>query len=121
MSASQQVAGASSVLGLLLAMVALFTAALSGTLQSELTREGGPHPGAWRRIMGLALALAAVSVASLASLVSTVRAVIDAHGTSAWEPAFWVFLLVYLLLVPLCIWQVSIAAGAFRLRPRQPR
>jgi drug/metabolite transporter (DMT)-like permease len=117
MGASQQVTDASSVLGLLLAIVALFTAALSGTLQAEVTREGGPHRGAWRRIMGLALALAAVSVASLASLVPIVRAVIDAHGTSAWEPAFWVFLLVYLLLVPLGIWQIGIALGAFRLRP----
>jgi cation transporter-like permease len=118
MSASQQVAEASSVLGLLLAIVALFTATLSSTLQSERTREGGPHRGVWRRIMGLALALAAVSVASLAALVSTVRVVIGAHGTSGWEPAFWVFLLVYLLLVPLCIWQFGIALGAFRLRPR---
>jgi hypothetical protein len=115
MSASQQVADASSVLGLLLAIIALFTAALSSTVQSEKTRQGGAHPGAWRRLFALSVALAIVSVASLVSLISLVRLVIDTYGTHSWEPAFWVFLLVYLLLVPLCIWQVSIAVGAFRL------
>jgi len=119
MSASQQVADASSVLGLLLAIVALFTVALSSTLQSESTRQGGPHRGAWRRIMGLALALAVISAATLASLTAVVRVVLDAHGTSAWQPAFWVFLLVYLLLLPLCAWQVVIAVGALRMRPKR--
>ena len=116
MSASQQVTDASTELGLLLAIISLFTVALSGTLQSELTREGGAHQDAWRRIMALSVALAAVSVASLASLLPLARVVIDTHGTRSWEPAFWVFLLVYLLLVPLCIWQACIAIGAFRLR-----
>ena len=117
MSTSQQVTDASTELGLLLAIIALFTAALSSTLQSENTRENGPHPKAWRRIMALSVALAVVSVASLASLLSLVQLVIDSHGTRSWEPSFWVFLLVYLLLVPLCIWQVCIAIGAFRLKP----
>ena len=62
------------------------------------------------------MSLAVVSVASLVSLLSLVRLVIDSHGTRSWEPAFWVFLLVYVLLIPLCIWQISIAIGAFRLR-----
>jgi hypothetical protein len=116
MTASQQVADASAELGLLLAIIALFTAALSSTLQSEQTRVGGAHQGARRRIVTLSVALAIVSVTSLASLLSLVRVVIDTHGTRSWEPAFWVFLLVYLLLVPLCIWQVCIAVGASRLR-----
>ena len=116
MSTSHQVTDASTELGLLLAIIALFTASLSSTLQSEMTRQGGAHQGAWRRIIALSGALAAVSVASLASLLSLVRVVIDSHGTRSWEPAFWVFLLVYLLLVPLCIWQVCIAIGAFRLK-----
>jgi cation transporter-like permease len=117
MSASAQVTDASTELGLLLAIVALFTAALSTTLQSENTREKGPHPNAWRRIMALSVALAIVSIASIVSLLSLVRLVIDSHGTRSWEPAFWVFLLVYLLLVPLCIWQIFIAIGAFRIKP----
>jgi drug/metabolite transporter (DMT)-like permease len=115
-STSQQVTDASTQLGLLLAIIALFTAALSSTLQSENTRQGGAHPKAWRRIMTLSVSLAVVSVASLVSLLSLVRLVIDSHGTRSWEPAFWVFLLVYVLLIPLCIWQISIAIGAFRLR-----
>ena len=115
MSTSQQVTDAATELGLLLAIIALFTGALSSTLQSESTRQGGAHKGARRRIMGLSIALALVSIASILSLLSLVRLVIDSHGTRAWEPAFWVFLLVYLLLIPLCIWQVIIAFGASRL------
>lgn len=114
MTTSQQVSDASTELGLLLAIVALFTAALSSTLQSEMTRETGAHQGARRRIMAMSAALATVSAASLTSLLSLVRAISEAYGTRSWEPAFWVFLLVYLLLVPLCVWQVSICVGAFR-------
>jgi len=116
MSASEQVTDASTELGILLAIVAQFTGGLSSTLQSERTRVGGPHAKAWRRIMGLSVALAVVSVASLVSLLSLVRLVIDSHGTKSWESAFWVFLLVYLLLIPLFIWQASIAIGAFRIK-----
>lgn len=109
-------ADASTELGPLLAIIALFTAALSSTLQSEATREGGAHPGARKRIMALSVALAIVSVVSFVTLLSLVRVVIDTHGTGSWEPAFWVFLLVYLLLVPLGIWQFCIAVGACRLK-----
>ena len=116
MSASQQVTDAATELGLLLAIIALFTGALSNTLQSEKTRDPGPHEGAWLRIMALSIALAIVSIASLLSLLSLVRLVIDSHGTRSWEPAFWVFLLVYLLLIPLFIWQVIIAIGGCRLK-----
>lgn len=117
MSAAQQVTDASTELGLLLAIIALFTGVLSGNLQAEMTREGGAHRGAWRRIMGMSIALALVSAVSIVSLLSLVRVVIDSHGTASWEPAFWVFLLVYVLLFPLCIWQICIAIGAFRLKP----
>jgi hypothetical protein len=116
MSASAQVTDASAELGILLAVIAQFTVGLSSTLQAERTRANGPHPKAWRRIMGLSLALAVVSAVSLISLLSLVRLVIDSHGTSSWEPAFWVFLFVYLLLIPLCIWQVSIAIGALGIK-----
>ena len=66
--------------------------------------------------MALSIALALVSIASFLSLMSLVHLVMESHGTRSWEAAFWVFLLVYLLLIPLCIWQVIIAIGAFRLK-----
>jgi lysylphosphatidylglycerol synthetase-like protein (DUF2156 family) len=116
MSVSQQVADVSAQIGPLLAIIALFTAALSGTVQSEKTRDGGAHKGAKRRIVVLSISLSVVSAVSIISLLSLACAVIDAHGTRSWESAFWVFLLVYLLLIPLCLWQVIIAAGACRLR-----
>jgi len=116
MSVSQQVTDASTQIGPLLAVIALFTAALSGTLQSEKTRDGGANQGAWLRITALAISLALVSAGSIVSLLSLACTVIDTHGTRSWEPAFWVFLLVYLLLLPLCFWQVIIAIGACRLR-----
>lgn len=70
-----------------------------------------------RRTPDMSPKLGIVSVASFASLFSLVRIAIDTHDARSWEPAFWVFPLVYLLLVPLCVWQVSIAVGAFGLRP----
>ena len=115
MSTSQQVTDASGALGLLLAIVALFTSAQASTLQSERARQGGPNNGAKPRIAILSFTLAAVSGASLVSLFPVAWAVVDAIGTRGWEPAFGVFLLVYLLLVPLCVWQVTIAAGALGL------
>ncbi len=116
MSAAQQVTDAATELGVLLAIIELFTGALSAFLQSESARQGGAHKGARRQIIGLSIALALVSIASILSLLSLVRLVIDSHGTRSWEPAFWVFLLVYLLLIPLCIWQIIIAFGACRLK-----
>jgi len=115
MGTSQQVAGASDALGLLLAIVALFTSAQASTLQSERARNGGPNKGAKPRIASLSITLAAVSVASLVSLFPVARAVFDAFGTHGWEPPFGIFFLVYLLLLPLCTWQLTIAVGALHL------
>jgi len=118
MNAAAQVSDAVNVLSLLLVLVTLFTSAQSSTLQSERTRVGGPHLGTWRRVATVSALLAVVSLASLVSLIPAVHLVIRSHGTKGWESTFWVFLLVWVLLVPLCVWQVSIAIGASRLRSR---
>lgn len=115
MSASQQVTYAVGALTLLLTIVALFTLGQATTLQAERTRQHGPDRGALRRIVALSLTLAAVSAASLAVFIPVVRTVVGAIGTPAWEPVFWIFLLAYSLLAPVCAWQLTIAAAAHRL------
>lgn len=115
MSASQQVTYAVGALGLVLAIVALFTLGQASTLQAERTRQHGPHRGAMRRIAALSLTLATVSAASLACFIPVARIVVDAIGTRAWEPKFGVFLLAYILLAPVCAWQLAIAVAALRV------
>lgn len=117
MSAAQQVTYAVGALCLLLAIVTLFTLGQASILQAERTRQDGPHHGAMRRIMALSLTLAAVSVASVACFVPVARIVVDSIGTYAWEPVFGVFLIGYVLFVPVCAWQLAIAIAALRLPP----
>jgi len=115
MSASQQIAYAAGTLLLVLAIVALFTLGQASTLQAERTREQGPQQGALRRIVALSLTLATVSAASLVCFSPVVRTVVDAIGTRAWEPVFWVFLLGYILLALVCAWELAIAVAAHRV------
>ena len=115
MSASQQVTYAIGALGLVLAIVALFTYGQASALQAERTRQDGPHQGAMRRIAALSLTLAAVTAASLACFIPVARIVVDSIGTLAWEPVFGVFLVGYILLAPVCAWQLAIAVAALRL------
>jgi magnesium-transporting ATPase (P-type) len=112
MTVAQQINDAATEIGPLLAVIALFSAALSANLQAEKTRAGGSHRGAKPRIAALSLAMAFVSIVSFISLTSLAHSALKAHGTSSWEPAFWVFLLVYVLLIPLCVWQIITALVA---------
>lgn len=117
MSASQPVTATIGALGLLLAIVALFTLGQASALQSERTRQDDPHQGAKRRIVAVSVTLAIVSAASLACFIPVARVVVDAIGTRAWEPAFWVFFLAYIMLAPLFAWELAIAVAALRLPP----
>ena len=59
--------------------------------------------------------LAAVTAAALASLTPLAVDVVDTLGESSWQPVFGVFLLTYVLLVGLIVWQITLSA---RARPR---
>jgi hypothetical protein len=111
----EQVAQASNLLGLLLALDTLFTTEQARRLSEERTRVGGGRRAALRTILLTCAGLAAVTGAALASLTPLALDVVDTLGESSWQPVFGVFLLTYVLLVGLIVWQITLGA---RARPR---
>lgn len=105
---SDQVADAASLVGLLLALVTLFTSEQSRRLADERSRQGGARPDRLRSVRYACLGLGAVTAGALAFLLPLVVDVIGAVGDDEWEPVLGVFVLTYLLLVALLCWQVAI-------------
>jgi hypothetical protein len=110
-----RVSSASTLLGLLLVLVTLFTSEQARTLEFEEHRPGGAQPGSYRRIALTAGGLALVTFVSLVSLVSLAWDVLRLCCGRSWDSTLAVFLLVWLLLLPLCVWQVSVGRRAWRL------
>ncbi len=108
---ADQVAQAANLLGLLLALVTLFTSEQARRLGDERTREGGAHPERLKSIRYACAGLCAVTIASLTLLGPLALDVVKAIGTKEWEPVLGVFVLAYLLLAALLCWQVVIGAG----------
>jgi hypothetical protein len=111
----EQVAQASNLLGLLLALDTLFTTEQARRLAEERTRVGGARRAALRTAVLTCAGLAAVTAAALASLTPLAVDVLGTLGESSWQPVFGVFLLTYVLLLGLVVWQISLGA---RARPR---
>lgn len=112
---ADQVAQASNLLGLLLALDTLFTTEQARRLAEERTRIGGARRAALRTALVTCIGLAAVTVAALASLTPLALDVVETLGESSWQPVFGVFLLTYVLLVGLVTWQITLT---LRARPR---
>lgn len=112
---NERIGQASGLIGLLPVLVTLFTSEQARALEAERRREGGATPQAKRRIMVISLSLAGVTVAALFALSPLVWDVLGAWGEGEGDPLQIVFALVWLLLVPLTVWQLSIALGARRL------
>jgi hypothetical protein len=111
----EQVAQASNLLGLLLALDTLFTTEQARRLTEERTRIGGARRAVLRTALLTCAGLAAVTAAALASLTPLAVDVVETLGESSWQPVFGVFLLTYVLLVGLIMWQIALTA---RARPR---
>jgi hypothetical protein len=112
---ADQVAQASNLLGLLLALDTLFTTEQARRVAEERTRIGGARRAALRTALVTCVGLAAVTAAALASLTPLALDVVETLGESTWQPVFGVFLLTYVLLVGLVTWQVTLT---LRARPR---
>ncbi|HET6833599.1 MAG TPA: hypothetical protein VFH30_07005 [Acidimicrobiales bacterium] len=113
---AEQVAQASNLLGLLLALDTLFTTEQARRLAEEKTRIGGAKRSALRAAFLTCVGLAAVTLAALASLTPLALDVVETLGESRrWQPVFGVFLLAYVLLVGLVTWQITLT---IRARPR---
>lgn len=111
----QRIGDASGLVGLLLVLVTLFTAEQARSLDAERARLGGASPSARSRILVLSIALVLVTAASFAALIPLAGNVVDTWGTKSWDPVFIVFLLVWLMLIPLGVWQIFIASRAAKL------
>jgi hypothetical protein len=107
-SLGEQVSQAANLLGLLLALVTLFTSEQARRLSEEQEREGGPRRPRLRAIRLSSAGLAFVTAGALVLLAPLVRDVIGAVGDDNWEPVLGVFALTYLLLVALLVWQAVI-------------
>jgi hypothetical protein len=108
-SLAEQVAEAANLVGLMLALVTLFTSEQGRRLADERSRQGGPRPGRLRSVRLVCVALAVVTVGALVALAPLVLDVLRAVGDAAWEPVLAVFVLTYLLLGALLVWQVALA------------
>jgi hypothetical protein len=112
---TERIGQASGLIGLLLALVTLFTSEQSRALDAERRRVGGSTRGARRRIVAICTSLAVLTLAALFALAPLVldvcRALVEGEG----DPLLIVFALVWLLLVPLVVWQLAIVLGAGRL------
>jgi ascorbate-specific PTS system EIIC-type component UlaA len=111
----EQVAQASSLVGLLLALDTLFTTEQARRLAEERTRTGGAKRSVLRATLLTCILLAAVTLAALVSLTPLAIDVLGTLGETDWQPVFGVFLLTYALLVGLVVWQVMLTV---RARPR---
>ena len=108
----EQVAQASNLLGLLLALDTLFTTEQARRLAEERSRIGGAKRSALRNAFLTCVGLAAVTLAALASLTPLALDVVETLGESSWQPVFGVFLLAYVLLVGLVTWQITLTVRA---------
>jgi hypothetical protein len=108
----EQVAQAASLLGLLLALDTLFTTEQARRLAEERRRVGGAKPEALRVVFLTCLGLASVTTAAVASLTPLVVDVVGTLGDPEWQPVFGVFLLTYVLLVALTVWQIALTNRA---------
>jgi hypothetical protein len=113
---TERIGQASSLVGLLLVLITLFTSEQARALDAERRREGGATRGARSRIIAISLSLGMVTAAAVVALFPIVWEVVRAWMGRRGDPLHVVFALVWLLLIPLCGWQVSIALSARRLR-----
>lgn len=121
MTLNERIGALAGLVGLLLALVTLLTANRA-TVLSELRASADPQRRDVRReslfALGLALVTTLVFVAGLPLLVDAVR---DLHPLGDDGPVRSVFVIAWLLLLPLIGWQLSLARDARRFEARIPR
>ncbi len=109
---SEQVAQASSLVGLLLALDALFTLEQARRIDDERTRVGGARRTSLRIVRLASVGLAVITAAAIASLTPLLVDVLMSLGGADWEAVFAVFALTYVLLVGMLVWQISLGVRA---------
>ena len=115
MSVGQTVASSQDSLNLFLVLVTIFTSLQATNLDGELSRTGGPSRCRVVQVGFTAFALAACDIVAILSLEPVVRLVLNSHSTSAWSPTFPVFLMSYVLVAALVLWQAVLIGRARKL------
>lgn len=110
-----RVGDASTLVGVLLVLITLFTSEQARALDVERHRDGGPRLSALRRVAAVAAVLAVVTAISWLTLVPLGLDVVRTCCSGSSEPVLQIFDLVWMLMVPLVVWQVLVALGALRL------
>lgn len=105
----EQVGQAASLLGLLLALVTLFTSEQAKRIDEEHKRQGGARSAVLGSVRWTCIGLAAVTAASIVALAPLIIDVISTIGGDRWEPVLGVFALTYALLGALLTWQIALA------------
>ncbi len=114
MSVADQVGAAAGLVGVLLALVTLFTSAQSSAFQAQQTRSGGADRKVLIRVAMASVSLLTVTIASFLSLRPLASSVWHTRGTPDWQAFFPVFLWVWILLIFLGVWQLVLAYLAGR-------
>jgi hypothetical protein len=96
-------------LGVLLVLVTLFAGEQARSLDAENKHSGGARRPVLVVIVGVSAALAAVSVAGILAMRSITG---EAWTARESETSAFVLVLIWLLLFPLAIWELSIAISA---------
>jgi hypothetical protein len=116
-SPTDEIGDLGSLVGLLLALVTLFTANRAAALR-ELKRAPDFEPGDRSREIWLNASLAVITaLVFLAGLPLVGRALKELHPLAHGGPVRSVFVLVWLMLIGLIGWQVSLVLAARKLEP----
>lgn len=103
-----------TALGILLLLVTVFTTFLSAALKSQNNSGNTLSYKQCLLTLTFALCLVIVSILSLVLIFPTFHEVWAVHGKTDWQNSFYLFLLIYILLIPLLFWQIQIGVGAIK-------
>lgn len=115
-SISAQVSDASSLLGILLILVTLFTQILASALDDQSDLTGGAEKETRNRIRVKTSGLFIFTLLVILSLTPTIHNVFKSHGTQNWESPFFLFILVWFALFPLCAWHLLMIIELSKLK-----
>ena len=122
MSLQDQIAAASGGIGVVLVLISLFTSEQARRNDTERVRTGGPKQSSAMATCRISIALAVTTSLALVALAPLAIDVIGTCCSGRWRADSAIFVLLWLLLVPLVAWQVGIAKEAWRLwRPKTDR
>lgn len=121
MSIQDQVSATTGGIGIVLVLISLFTSEQARRNDTERARMGGPRRDTSRTTYLLSIGLAVTTLVALMVLAPLVIKILRSCCSGAWLPADAIFLLLWVLLLPLPLWQVSIAREARRLAGESPK